>query len=506
MGLFENLPFTNFDNLNLDMIVKDISTMKGNEEYLKDKVDEMEECCEQVQDNITNIQEDITNIYQQIGDIDIESLEGRVDVLEASDTAQNNEINSIKSRLTAAEEKIATNEEDIADNDEASRGRDDALSARIRNLEQATIHDIYNYYGSKNLILFGSDLRGLPAACRDSDGYPFEWGNKFNQRFYVGTETARSFIYSFANSNGGALIPNPDSTSYDYYQLGKLPEGLSTYLSPSTPMTLTLVVGSEGVSFGKYQHTFTSYNDIWTIAPNCQIKFGKFNTQETPLYESIWLMGTPANWRTFFEYDDVGIIFAFLEYGEGSIDITGNIPYDVKDREFFGHDATPSIDITTIEGNASATATVTYYDQVGEPQTLEAGVNLVLSASKYGKVVDGYLQMTINLQNNLGDKLASGANFTLANVAMSYLSADALPMPRGSSTLLGVASDSRSVEWDYVNTQNAYIWFNIDSGAGAIGNRGTFNVKLISSGLRNYTSGSATGNTMLKIPFHYIAS
>lgn len=498
MGLFENLPFTNFENLNLDMIVKDISVMKGNEDYLKDKVEEMESCCEEVQGDITQIHTDITNINQQIGDFNIEELEGRVDVLEESDTAQNGEISSIKSRLTTAEGRITTNSNNISTNDQASRGRDDALSARIRNLEQATIHDIYNYYGSKNMIIFGSDLRGVPANCKDADGFPFCWGNKYNQRFSVGTETPRAWKWT----NYG-LVPDTDQSAYDYYQCGTL--DYEAIPSPTNPMSLTIKIAGGGATQQIHQHTFTSVDD-WEIAPGCLINPCANDTNLGG--RTIWLKGTPQSWYAFLNPNGGNgrIEFMFMEYGNGSIDSSKPIPWDLKDRNFFGHDATPTIDVETIEGNASATATVTYYDQVGEPQTLEAGVNLVVSASKYGKVVDGYLQMTINLQNNLGDKLASGAQFTLANVAMSYLSADTLPMPRGSSTLLGVASDSRSVEWDYVNTQNAYVWFNIDSGAGAIGNRGTFNVKLISSGLRNYTSGSATGNTMLKIPFHYIAS
>lgn len=505
MGLFENLPFTNFDNLNLDMIVKDISVMKGNEDYLKDKVEEMEACCEEVQGDITQIQTDITNINEQIGDFNIEELEGRVDALEESDTAQNGEISSIKSRLTTAEGRITTNSNNISTNDQASRGRDDALSARIRNLEQATIHDIYNYYGSKNLILFGSELANLPASCKDSDGYPFEWGNKYNQRFSVGTETARA--WKFINLG---LVPDTNQSVYDYYQCGFFDLNLASVIS-TRHLTLTIGTSSSASLRILQQHTFTTINEEWEIAEGCKVKFAMDTSIQTNIRYTIWLMGTPQSWMSFLGGP---IQFMYLEYGDGSIEASGQpesryiLPFDIKDQQFFGHDATPTIDVETIEGNASATATVTYYDQVGEPQTLEAGVDLVVSASKYGKVVDGYLQMRINLANNLGDKLASGAQFTLANVAMSYLSDNVLPMPRGSSTLLGVATDSRSLAWDYVNTQNSYIWFNIDSGAapGTIGNRGTFNVKLISSGMRNYTSGSATGNTMLRIPFHYIAS
>lgn len=493
MPLFEHMPYTNFENINLDWILKTIKTHQTDIDGLKSDVDG-------IKTTIINIQGDITTIQQQIGEFNIEELEARLDALEASDTTQNTDIASLKARLTTAEGNIQTNTNDIEDNDEASRGRDDALSARIRNLEQATIHDIYNYYSESNQLLFGSDLRHM-APVLDADGYPIvAWGNKTNAS-QAGTPETRSFKFV-----EGGMVADTSRASYDYYQVGQFTNGLG--INGAYTVTLALVNADDATPTW-YTHTFTASNEAWTIAPNCIIRIRKFynwNDASTNHIMTVAFMGTAANWNNFLGNSKIS--FIFIENGTGSVDtsVTAKPPYNMKDREFFDHDATPTIDVETIEGNASATATVTYYDQVGEPQTLEAGVDLLVSASKYGKVVDGYLQMRINLQNNLGDKLASGAQFTLANIAMSYLSDTVLPIPRGSSTLLGVATDSRSLAWDYVNTQNVYIWFNIDSGASAIGNRGTFNVKLISSGMRNYTSGSATGNTMLRIPFHYIAN
>lgn len=500
MPLFEHMPYTNFENINLDWILKTIKTHQTDIDGLKSDVDG-------IKTTIINIQGDITTIQQQIGDIDVVELRRRLDALEADARSIHTSLTALTGRVTTTENNVATNTSDIAENasdieanDTSSRQRDDALSARIENLERATIHDIYNYYGSKNLILFGSDLSNLPASCKDSDGYPFEWGNKYNQRFSVGTETARA--WKFINLG---LVPDTNQSAYDYYQCGFFDLSLASVIS-ALHLTLTIGTSTSASMRILQQHTFTTINEEWEIAEGCKVKFAMDTSIQTNIRYTIWLMGTPQSWMSFLGGP---IQFMYLEFGDGSIEASGQpearyiLPFDIKDQQFFGHDATPTIDVEPIEGNASATATVTYYDQVGEPQTLEAGVDIVVSASKYGKVVDGYLQMRINLENNLGDKLARGAQFTLANVAMSYLSDKALPMPRGTSTLIGVATDSRSLAWDYVNTQNTYIWFNIDTGAGNIG---TFNVKLISSGMRNYTSGSATGNTMFKIPFHYIAS
>lgn len=500
MPLYEHMPYTNFENLNLDWILKTIKTHQTDIDGLKTDVNG-------IKTTIINIQGDITTIQGQIGDIDVTSLRNRLDALEADARGLHTSLNALTGRVTTTENNVATNTSDIAENtseiaanDTSSRQRDDALSARIRNLEQATIHDIYNYFSESNQLLFGSDLRHM-APVLDADGYPIvAWGNKTNAS-QAGTPETRSFKFV-----EGGMIADTSRASYDYYQVGQFTNGLG--INGAYTVTLALVNADDATPTW-YKHTFTASNEAWTIAPNCIIRIRKFynwNDESTNHIVTVAFMGTAANWNAFLGNSKIS--FIFIENGTGSVDtsVTAKPPYNMKDREFFGHDATPTLPETIIEGDATATATVTYYDQVGEPQTLEAGVTLHVSATKYGRVVDGYLQMVINLANNLGDKLASGAQFTLANVAMTYQSANALPMPNGSSTLLGVATDSRSLAWDYVNTQNAYIWFNIDTGAAAIGNRGTFNVKLISSGMRNYTSGSATGNTMMKIPFHYVSA
>lgn len=494
MGLFENLPFTNFENLNLDMIVKDISVMKGNEEFLKDKVEDIEE---------------------QIGDFNIEELEGRIDALEesdgnqnteinlikdrvfnleASDTDQNGEISSIKSRLTTAEGNIQTNAEDIDTNDQASRGRDDALSARIENLERATIHDIYNYFSESNQLLFGSDLRHM-APVLDSDGYPIvAWGNKTNAS-QAGTPEARSFKFV-----EGGMVADTSRTSYDYYQVGKFTNGLG--INGTYTVTLALVNADDATPTW-YKHTFTASNEAWTIASNCIIRIRKFynwNDETTNHILTVAFMGTAANWNTFL--GNRKISFIFIENGTGSIDtsVTAKPPYNMKDREFFAETEapTPSLPEAVITGQVTEDATVTYYDLVGEPQTITSQIIMTANLKKYGKMVDGYINVRMNLNANVGDVLARGAQFTLTGLAMTYDGGVNAPMPDLTSPLRGSATDSKYYEWDYVNTQNCYLFVNIS-------NDGTWNLKLLSGGMRNYT-GSSTTFTEFRIPIHYIAN
>ena len=123
---------------------------------------------------------------------------------------------------------------------------------------------------------------------------------------------------------------------------------------------------------------------------------------------------------------------------------------------------------------------------------------MTANLKKYGKMVDGYLVVRMNLNENVGDILSRGAQFTLTGLAMTYDGGINAPMPDATSPLRGVANDSKYYEWNYNNTQNTYLFVNIS-------NDGTWNLKLLSGGMRNYT-GTSTTYTEFRIPIHYIAN
>lgn len=494
MPLFEHMPYTNFQNVNFDWIMKTLKEHTDDLTALRTDVSEIQNTISVIEGDITNIKTDITNIYEQIGEIDIEALEGRVDVLEASDRTQNTEIASIKARLTTAEGNIQDNAEDIEANDASSRGRDDALSARIANLERATIHDIYNYFSESNQLLFGSDLRHMSPVL-DADGYPIvAWGNRTNAS-QAGTPETRSFKFV-----EGGMVADTSRASYDYYQVGQFTNGLG--INGAYTVTLALVNADDATPTW-YTHTFTASNEAWTIAPNCIIRIRKFynwNDESTDHIVTVAFMGTAANWNTFLGNSKIS--FIFIENGTGSVDtsVTAKPPYNMKDREFFveTETPTPSLPETVITGQVTEDATVTYYDLVGEPQTITSQIIMTANLKRYGKVVDGYLQIRMNLRNNVSDVLARGAQFTLTGLAMTYDGGVNAPMPDTTSPLRGVANDSRYYEWDYNNTQNVYLFVNIS-------NDGTWNLKMLSGGMRNYT-GSADTYTDFRIPIHYLAA
>lgn len=493
MPLFEHMPWTNFQNENLDWVLE---VTKKNET----DISSIQTTIAEIEGNITTINTQITNIIEQIGEIDLTDLEARMDAVEADCLVLHGMANNTLARVMNDETQIesntsniATNTTDIGNNDIASQNRDNALSARITQLERAVIHDIYNYYNEGNKCIFGSDLRHLPSSIKDSDGYPIVgWGNKGNAN-QAGTATVRSFKFV-----DGGMVANTDSTGYDYYQVGKFTNGL--FINGAYTVTIALVTADDATPTW-YTHTFSSSTEQWTIATNCIIKIRKFynwDDANTNHLFTISFMGIAANWNIFL--NGRKIAFVYIESGNGSVDtsVTAKPPYDMKEREYFEQDS-GSVELpeATIVGTGSGTASVTYYDLVGEPQTINCSITATVTAKKYGKVIEGYLNIRMGLTNNVGDLLARGAQFTLTGLAMSY-DAINLPMPHSDSPLRGVANDSKYYAWEYNNTQNTYLFVNISDD-------GTWNIKLISSGMQNYT-GSYNSYTDLRIPIKYIAT
>ena len=150
MPLFEHMPYTNFENINLDWILKTIKQHDTDISTLKTDV-------QNINGQITTINTTIIEIQEQIGEIDIDDLEARITALEEYDQTLHGMINNVLARVMGDEEDITANTTNIAanttnieTNDLASVSRDNALSARISALERAHLHDIYNYYAEGN--------------------------------------------------------------------------------------------------------------------------------------------------------------------------------------------------------------------------------------------------------------------------------------------------------------------------------------------------------------------
>lgn len=493
MALYqENFPFVNAHGLNLDWILKKIKETEDRVEALETDYTSLVERMNANDADNELLHRELDNItLRLVGDEEtITGLTNSVTTITNNITTINNAITEIQEELEGID--LQALEDLVNNNNIASINRDNALSARIANLERATLHDIYNYYSESNQLLFGSDLRHMTPVL-DSDGYPVvAWGNKTNAN-QAGTPETRGFKFI-----DGGMVADTSRSSYDYYQVGKFTNGLG--INGAYTVTIALVNADDATPTW-YKHTFTASNEAWTIATNCIIRLRKFynwNDENTNHIMTVSFMGTPANWNTFLGNSKIS--FIFIENGTGSVDtsVTAKPEYNMKDREFFVSVDVPSPEIpeANIIGTGSGTANVTYYDLVGEPQTITCGITLTVTAKKYGKVVDGYVNIRMDLRNNIGNILARGMNFTLTGVALSYDGVN-LPLPNANSSLRGVANDSKYYEWDYNNTQNTYVFINVSD-------NGTWNIKAISSGMQNYT-GDSLGYTDFRIPLHYLA-
>lgn len=413
MPLFENLPYTNFENINLDMILMDIKTMGQKYDELDGRLDELEA-------SYTIINQQITNIQQELDDIDLSGLEARVDQVEIDLQLQSSLIDQVNHRVGNLEldvdentTNITTNTTNITNNNIGSVNRDNALSARIAALEAAKIHDVYNYYTDGNLLIFGSDLRKMPSYCLDGDGYAYCYGNPHNR-----TQN-QTVVRSFKFTNKG-LEPNSDSTSsYDTYQCGVLPKALGIV----GQFTVTLFCSSatnDNPTGTWYKHTFSNRDEVWTLATGCTIKVNDWQSwTEFSDYCAVGLQGSASAWSTFL--NGKGIQFMYVEWGTGSVDTsTGAKPkLNCKDRNFFvasGVAPTPVIPAPTqYDFNRTVEITLNCTDpSTGSEYTFTGDVKVYFYLWSYNGMLNGYAKLVFPTSNTLYTYLSQYAtSFTV---------------------------------------------------------------------------------------------
>lgn len=321
MPLFEHMPYTNFENVNLDWILK---TIKEHETKLADhetRITALEATTTTITNEITVIEGDITNINNEI--TEITNILDNLDITELTQQVAENTADIAELEQAIEGLDLSALWSAINTNNAASIARDDALSARIALLEEATIHDINNYYNEGNQLLFGSDLRKLPDEClglSTSGSFPISYGDWYDRPGYEGQQKSRSFMYV---KNYG-FCPDIESSGYDYYQMGRVARffGNRTFT-----LTFALAGTSDNTTPVWYSHTFADSNESWDIATGCQIT----------IYQGIvQFKGTAENWENNV-FDGKYMVFAYLEYGSGSVPHDANQKplYDAKDRLFF---------------------------------------------------------------------------------------------------------------------------------------------------------------------------
>lgn len=504
MPLFEHMPYTNFENINLDWILKTIKQHDTDISTLKTDV-------QNINGQITTINTNITNIIEAIGEIDLSGLESRVDTLETEYTQLHNSLNNVTLRLVGDETdiatntgNIATNTTDISTNNDASIARDNALAARIASLERAHLHDIYNYYSEGNMLLFGSDLRNLPDSCKQG-GFPIGYGNSTNRHLYVGQTKTRAWKLT---ANG--FQPDTSSTDgYDYYQMGQFPASLG--VADYVTVTFAVSTGGDATPSAWYKHTFQASNEQWEVASGCIVKFMQHTDDVNSDIYTVAFLGTPANWANVVDSTHY-IPYIFVEWGTGSVstEATDKCKFDIKDRLPFMDITAPEYTPTAISMTKMFTnlpASATWIDAQGFTHTVSVPINMQIWINKISDVIyQCSVMFTFNWNNNVDMLLNLNAFSIDFNQALTWGESDS------DDPFYGIVARSTRIQnrvnnishlaapYEYDLRSNLYINYAF-AYSSASSSAHKFQLHVVSSGLDGSVS---TTPTQLRSDFTFI--
>lgn len=235
--LWENLPYTNYENINLDMIIEDMKVIIQHMNELETHLEQLDEIVADhgrritiIEGNITEINEQITTINETIENLNIDEIVQQI-------TEINQQITHIEEILDEID--VDSLLELINTYNSQSIARDDDLSRRISLLELATIHPINYYQGTENLILWGSDFRNMPSSALDEYGFPIGTGAAGAEAGSSSTSKIKFDAYGFT--------ANPSGSGYTYLRLGRfneLPRASSSLGSEAITVTLGFINGT----------------------------------------------------------------------------------------------------------------------------------------------------------------------------------------------------------------------------------------------------------------------
>ena len=179
MPLFENMPYTNFQDLNLDHIVTKIGQFESSLNEYKTRLDTFEASLTGLESNYSALSAQVTAIRTQLDSVasDVASLNTTVaqhgTIIDSFQTT----LTSIEERLTIIVGDITTLYANIDRVETQSVQRDNALGARVTLLESAVINPITVTEALQNHVPFGEDLRIASVNPTTEMPYGFAWSN-----------------------------------------------------------------------------------------------------------------------------------------------------------------------------------------------------------------------------------------------------------------------------------------------------------------------------------------
>ena len=309
--LWENLSYTNYENINLDMLIEDMKVIIRHVQEIETHLEQLDQIVADHGRRITIIEGNITEINEILANLNIEEIV--------------QQITEINEQITHIEEIIGDLDIDALINmintyNSQSIARDEDLSRRISLLEQQIINPIDVYTGTENLILWGSDFRQLPSSAKDENGYPI--GAPCGDTEYSSNPNC---VIEFDDYG---FTANPDGSGYTYLTLGRFNDiqGASTTLGLPITVTLGIVSGatpSMTSAVTEIVKTFTERNQNLSLSEELGQSVNlhlDFNTNTT--YLTVDIRGQGTAMKTAFT--NKHLVYARVEYGAGSAGVRFN--------------------------------------------------------------------------------------------------------------------------------------------------------------------------------------
>lgn len=335
MGMYEHWPYVNEHGRNYDWLLRMVSEHEKRIGKLEADYINIVSRLSTVEGSITNIQNQLTIIQEQIEGLNLDEIY--------------NLIHTVNSQ---------------------SIWRDEELARRIALLEQAVIHDIYNYIGSENLILFGSDLRNLPENAISSYGIPVSMScgknvDSQDETNYAITLTQYGITANPDFSPTGGTSSNP-AYPYQYFTIGRIGDVPRSSNTLDNPITVTIgVVNSTSQSATPQEevititHVNTNYNSSLLGNP---IRLGTVSNKP------YLVIDCRGNGKVLWDaIEGKYITYVRVEYGSAS----SGIRYNNDDSKLYKHlpttggggGVTPSDVISIVRNNLELIMDTKVYEE-----------------------------------------------------------------------------------------------------------------------------------------------
>lgn len=243
MAFFENFPWTNYNNINLNQLVKKMDYCENMVKEFSAKIAVFEGQLAEFDADLSNIKLTLAGVETELDSITltINALDDRVEVAEADIEALTGRVNNIEDVLTGVASDLSTMGARIEEVNTDSITRDNNLGNRISLLESAVINPIDVYNSAENLILAGDYLQYLPKDPNTNLPYNVVHGHNNNwlydeKGFYSSgnwTQVIFKSQYSIPTSGGGGFLAFPVTVTIVFMRKNQIDASAYNVSNPS---------------------------------------------------------------------------------------------------------------------------------------------------------------------------------------------------------------------------------------------------------------------------------